>query len=156
MDWWSLHWQRYVNPELETAMKYNPDADKVDHSIQIDKLYDRIRELSMPCKKIFGWVPESMYIIAGIIMLILIIIAAGTLARQFILFIFSAFDLNMNPYGSYSVFFHGVAFCFFAWVLGRGVDAIDREAREKVNELNKGQILAIRARIQFLESKSKQ
>lgn len=142
-------------------MKYNPDTDKVDYSIQIDKLNDRIREISMPCKKLFGWVPDKILLlsIVAIPILILAIIAAATLGVQFTLVMFGAFDWNMGPYDPD----HGLfAICFFSvfflsgWVLLEGLTAIDEKARRKVDARNKQQILAIRARIQFLESKSKQ
>jgi hypothetical protein len=144
-------------------MKYNPDTDKVDHSIEIDKLYGRIRELSQPCDKLFGWVPKILTLIVFLPIFIIGILAAGTLAREFTDLIFEIFKLSHPIHDHHpdpnTNLFHicfMVGFFISGWVLSRGVGAIDREARGKVNELNKGQILAIRARIQFLESKSKE
>ena len=143
-------------------MKYNPDTDKVDHSIEIDKLYDRIRELSMPCKKLFGWAPDKILpsLIVAIPILILGIIAAGTLAYSFTNSIFAIFGCyHSRPHEFhkelYTICFVSV-FLLSGWVLLEGLTAIDEKARRKVDVDNKGHILAIKARIQFLESKSKQ
>jgi hypothetical protein len=118
-------------------MKYNPDTDKVDHSIQIDKLYDRIRELSMPCKKIFGWVPDKILLlsIVAIPILILAVIAAATLGIQFTLVMFGAFDWNMGPYDPDHGLFAICFFCVFFYLDGCCLKVLQQSMRKRDGKL---------------------
>jgi hypothetical protein len=112
----------------------------------------RIGELSKPCNKLFGWVPQCLTYVVMIPIFVLGLLAAGTLGVEFKNLIFVIFDLNSRPgYETSAYLCMSIGFFTSGWVLIKGISAIGAKARKKVDEQNKQLIQAIYAEIECRE-----
>lgn len=120
---------------------------------EIHRLECRIRELSKPCNRLFGWMPVKISMPVGYLIVILILIASANIACAFKDLVFEVFSLSYWGCQELGIFCIVIGFIISFWFLTQGFMRIDEKASEKINAKNKREIDGIKAMIELLENK---